>query len=128
MSIPVNAVNYEKDKKVKVVRYIKKKLEQDYILKKFKWKDDGKVYFLCNNHEMESVTKKMKIIRYGKEVVISHTFQAPTGKGLRAEAEDAVRSSSGKSGNSREYQQHIHNVSNIFLTLLKLTMMKKVTN
>ena len=112
VAIPVKSVDYEKDKKEKVVRYIKKKMEREYILRKCKKRDEGGVYFLCNHHEMETVTKKHKIMRYGKEVVITHTFQAPSGKGLLAESEDRSTSNKiGKSGTSREYQRNINNIS-----------------
>lgn len=53
-------------------------------------KDEGGQYFLCTHHEMQSVSKKIKIKRVGqkdkkeREYVIEHTFLCPTGVGVMA--------------------------------------------
>ncbi len=85
--LPKNKPSFESGRLRDVRRYVQKQMKRQHTLKACAKKDEGKVYFLCTHHNMETVTKKMKVQR-GKNtaIMISHTFLVPSTVGVRAAA------------------------------------------
>ena len=83
-----------------------------YTLKKCNKKDEGCRYYLCNHHQMESVTKSETIMWNGKKLTLKHTFTAPVGLSVTSESEASNTTSRGL-GIDRMYNRNISRVSDI---------------
>ena len=101
--------NFDHSRLRDVERYIRKKVERQYILKKCNKKDEEREYFICSHHESEKITKKHKYIRNGKEQTCSVSFDAPTGLGMKAQA--LPQTASRGLGCDRDFNRNINQIT-----------------
>lgn len=73
-------------------------------------KDKGWQYFICIHHDVETITKSKKIKRNGRQITISHTFNALKGTSVKVQHEKEAtskRKTSGGSGSDRLYKSNV---------------------
>ena len=115
-NLPKNVPSLETARLRDVTRYLKKKLERQFILKACSKKDEGRRYYLCTHHDMELVTKKTiikrKIGTQGREkkFTIKHTFFVPSGIRINEYNDGGKRKSKGL-GADRMYARTINNIA-----------------
>ena len=111
--LPLKKPDFQHDKPTKVGRYIEKWLERKHILKKCNKKDEQKRYYICSNHEMETVTQTHKVQRTNNKkqatMTVRHTFEVPKPIGMKTAA-PSKRGVSKGTGNERVFNRLVSNV------------------
>jgi hypothetical protein len=107
VDLPKNKPDFAKGRMRDVRRYIKKEMQRKHTLRACAKKDEGGIYFLCNDHETHDVVKSLTISRFGKSTTIKHCITIPTGTSVKNKP---TRKSKGL-GHERAYNRMVNSIN-----------------